>query len=261
MKNIRVGFIGFGNMGSALAKGIAEAKILNDGNIYYHTPSKKDVPFNYVSKLTELYSECNVIICAVKPHIASRVLNQAEDYLHSRLLISICAGITIEKLEEMTDSQSKIVWVMPNTPCLVGEGTFIYCNNGSVIEHDKNILNYIFSACGKLIKLNEEYMDIGTAISGCGPAYICLFIESLIDAAVKNGLSRDVAKQLVVHTILGTAKMVQVLDTPVQQLKDNVVSPGGVTAMGLFTLEKNRFKYAIMDAVDAAFQKSKAMNK
>ncbi|SBT37947.1 pyrroline-5-carboxylate reductase, putative [Plasmodium ovale wallikeri] len=214
MENIKLGFIGLGQMGSALANGIAKSSVIKKENIYYYSPSKKDTTFNYVNS--------NVEICG-------------ED--------------------------AKIAWVMPNTPCLVGEGSFIYCANKNVGEVDKKYVNAIFNACGIIHEIKEKDMDIATAISGCGPAYVYLFIESLIDAGVKNGLTRDLSKKLVLQTIQGSVKMVKLSDQPVQQLKDNICSPGGITAMGLFTLEKNGFKYGIIDAVDAAVQKSKAMGK
>lgn len=143
----------------------------------------------------------------------------------------------------MVGNDAKIVWVMPNTPCLVGEGTFIYCSNKNVDAQNKKYVNEIFNACGDAHEINEKHMDIGTAISGCGPAYVYLFIESLIDAGVKNGLNRDLSKKLVLQTLKGSVKMVKESDKPVQQLKDNICSPGGITAMGLYTLEKNGFKY------------------
>ncbi|SBT37234.1 pyrroline-5-carboxylate reductase, putative [Plasmodium ovale wallikeri] len=236
MENIKLGFIGLGQMGSALANGIAKSSVIKKENIYYYSPSKKDTTFNYVNSNVEIY-------------------------LPSKLLISICGGLNIGKLEQICGEDAKIAWVMPNTPCLVGEGSFIYCANKNVGEVDKKYVNAIFNACGIIHEIKEKDMDIATAISGCGPAYVYLFIESLIDAGVKNGLTRDLSKKLVLQTIQGSVKMVKLSDQPVQQLKDNICSPGGITAMGLFTLEKNGFKYGIIDAVDAAVQKSKAMGK
>ncbi|SBS93770.1 pyrroline-5-carboxylate reductase, putative [Plasmodium ovale curtisi] len=270
MENIKLGFIGLGQMGSALANGIAKSSVIKKENIYYYSPSKKDTTFNYVNSNVEVKMEmfyslcanhCDIIICAVKPDLANFVLSDIRTYLPSKLLISICGGLNIGKLEQICGEDAKIAWVMPNTPCLVGEGSFIYCANKNVGEVDKKYVNAIFNACGIIHEIKEKDMDIATAISGCGPAYVYLFIESLIDAGVKNGLTRDLSKKLVLQTIQGSVKMVKLSDQPVQQLKDNICSPGGITAMGLFTLEKNGFKYGIIDAVDAAVQKSKAMGK
>ncbi|SBS96823.1 pyrroline-5-carboxylate reductase, partial [Plasmodium malariae] len=230
MEKIKLGFMGFGQMGSALANGIANSNIIKRENIYYHALSKKNTTLKYLSSNEE-------------PDLANSVLNDIKPYLTSKLLISICGGLNIEKLEQMTGEDAKIVWVMPNTPCLVGEGAFIYCVNKNVNAVDKKRVNDIFSACGVIHEIKEKDMNIGTAISGCGPAYVYLFIESLIDAGVKNGLTRDLAKKLTLQTILGSVKMVESSDQPVQQLKDNICSPGGITAMGLFVLEKNGFKY------------------
>ncbi|CDO66360.1 pyrroline-5-carboxylate reductase, putative [Plasmodium reichenowi] len=259
MENIKLGFMGLGQMGSALAHGIANANIIKKENLFYYGPSKKNSTLNYMSSNEELARHCDIIVCAVKPDIAGSVLNNIKPYLSSKLLISICGGLNIGKLEEMVGSENKIVWVMPNTPCLVGEGSFIYCSNKNVNSTDKKYVNDIFNSCGIIHEIKEKDMDIATAISGCGPAYVYLFIESLIDAGVKNGLSRELSKNLVLQTIKGSVEMVKKSDQPVQQLKDNIVSPGGITAVGLYSLEKNSFKYTVMNAVEAACEKSKAM--
>ncbi|SCN61426.1 pyrroline-5-carboxylate reductase, putative [Plasmodium chabaudi adami] len=260
MENIKLGFLGLGQMGLALANGISNSNIIKKENIYYYSPSKKNTDFVYVNSNVEVTKKCDIIICAVKPDMANSVLSDIKPHLASKLLISICGGLKIKTLEQMAGDDAKIVWVMPNTPCLVGEGTFIYCSNKNVDAQNKKYVNEIFNSCGDAHEINEKHMDIGTAISGCGPAYVYLFIESLIDAGVKNGLNRDLSKKLVLQTLKGSVKMVKESHQPVQQLKDNICSPGGITAMGLYTLEKNGFKYGVMEAVDAAFQKSKAMS-
>ncbi|GAW81677.1 pyrroline carboxylate reductase [Plasmodium gonderi] len=260
MENIKLGFIGLGKMGSALAHGIAKSKIIQEKNIYYHSPSKKNTPLNYLRSNIELAQVCDIIVCAVKPDLANEVLSDIKGYLKSKLLISICGGLNIESLKQMVGSEIKIVRIMPNTPCLIGQGAFIFCANSCVNDTDKKYVIDLFNSCGIIHEIKEKDMDIGTAISGCGPAYVFLFIESLIDAGVKNGLNRDLAKKLVLQTISGSTQMVLSSDIPIQQLKDDICSPGGITAVGLFTLEKHGFKYGVMDAVDSACQKSKSMH-
>ncbi|CRH00781.1 pyrroline-5-carboxylate reductase, putative [Plasmodium relictum] len=258
MENIK---LGFGQMGSALANGIMKYNIINKKNIYYHEPTKKNDTFNYLNSNKEVICVCDIIICAVKPDIVSNILKDIGPYLSSKLLISICAGIKIEKLEQLVGQNNKVARVMPNTPCLVGKSASTFCVNKNVSDIDKKYIIDIFSSCGIIYEIKEKDMDIATALIGSGPAYVYLFIESLIDAGVKNGLSRDLSKKLVLQTIRGSVHMINLSDLSVQQLKDNVCSPGGTTSVGLFTLEKNNFKYAIIDAVDAACEKSKLMSK
>ncbi|GAB67206.1 pyrroline carboxylate reductase [Plasmodium cynomolgi strain B] len=202
MENIRVGFIGLGKMGSALAYGIERSKLIGNQNIYYHTPVKKEAPFVY------LQSSC-------------------QDVRYN------CASRETRPCWKSTAGNS--------------EGSLVFCANNNVDATDKQKVINIFSGCGVIQEIKEADMDIATAISGCGPAYVFLFIESLIDAGVKNGLNRDVSKKLVLQTILGSVHMVNASSHPVQQLKDDVCSPGGITIVGLSTLEKHAFKYAEMN--------------
>ncbi|CRG93935.1 pyrroline-5-carboxylate reductase, putative [Plasmodium gallinaceum] len=258
MENVK---LGFGQMGFALANGILQNNIIKKENIYYHDPKKNNNTFNYLNSNEEVIRTCDIIICAVKPDIVSHILKDVGKYLMSKLLISICAGVKIEKLEQLVGKNNKVVRVMPNTPCLVGESASTFCVNKNVNDVDKKYVIDIFSSCGIIHEIEEKYMDITTALVGSGPAYVYLFIESLIDAGVKNGLSRELSKKLVLQTIYGSVKMTNTSNLPVQQLKDNVCSPGGTTAVGLFTLEKNHFKYSIIEAIDAACEKSKLMSK
>ncbi|CRH00782.1 pyrroline-5-carboxylate reductase, putative [Plasmodium relictum] len=261
MENIKLGFIGLGKMGSALANGIANANIVKKENIYYYGPSKKCNTFKYLNSNQEIARECNIIICAVKPDVACSVLKDIKTCLSEKLIISICAGIKIERLEQIVGENVKIVRVMPNTPCLVGEGSSTFCVNKNVNDIDKNYVISIFSSCGIIQEIKEKDMDIASSLIGACPAYVCLFIESLIDAGVKNGLSRELSKKLILKSIYGSVKLVEESNLPVQQLKDNVCSPGGITAEALFTLEKNQFKFAIVDAITAGCEKSKTMFK
>ncbi|SBO28072.1 pyrroline-5-carboxylate reductase, putative [Plasmodium knowlesi strain H] len=306
MENIRVGFIGLGKMGSALAYGMEKSNFIGKKNIYYHTPLKKDVPFVYLQSNELVAKTCDVIVLAVKPDLAGKVLLEIKECVGSKLLISICGGLNLKTLEEVRKGETifcpldfisykgdvlhqlnkceyvyittplpndyphiyypylyfpsqmvgvpaKIVRVMPNTPSLVGQGCLVFCANNNVDATDTQKVIDIFSACGVIQEIKEDHMDIATAISGCGPAYVFLFIESLIDAGVKNGLNRDVSKQLVLQTILGSVHMVKASNQAVQQLKDDVCSPGGITIVGLSTLEKHAFKYTGKEAQCSVF--------
>ncbi|EUD68667.1 pyrroline-5-carboxylate reductase [Plasmodium inui San Antonio 1] len=247
-------------MGSPLAYGIQRSKLIGNQNIYYHTPGKKEVPFHYLESNEVVVKTCDIIVLAVKPDVAAKVLLEIRQYASNKLLISICGGLNLKTLEEMVGVPTKIVRIMPNTPSLVGQGCLVFCGNIHVDARDTQKVIDIFSACGVIQEIKEANMDIATAISGCGPAYIFLFIESLIDAGVKNGLNRDVAKNLVLQTILGSIHLVKASSQPIQQLKDDVCTPHGISIAGLCTLEKHAFKYAVMDAVESAYKKSKSMH-
>ncbi|KJP87266.1 pyrroline-5-carboxylate reductase [Plasmodium fragile] len=260
MESIRVGFIGLGKMGTALAYGVGKCKLIGHKNIYYYTPYKKDDPFVFLESNELVAKTCDVIVIAVKPDLAANVLLEIKEYIGSKLIVSICGGLNLETLEKMVGVPAKIVRLMPNTPALVGQGTLVFCTNNNVDEKDTQKVIDIFSACGTIHQIKDSEMDIATAVSGCGPAYVFYFIESLIDAGVKNGLNRDLSKELVLQTILGSVHMVKAWSEPVQQLKDDVCSPGGITIVGLSTMEKHAFKYAVMDAVESAYEKSKSMN-
>lgn len=272
MDNLKIGFLGFGQMGSAVAEGIVKKSSSNDDdnnnknlikkeNIYFCAKTIKTNGYSQLESNRKVVETCDVIIVAVKPNVAPSVLNEVKDLLDGKLLISICAGITLNKLQTYTSDKCKIVRVMPNTACLVGESASSFCSNTFVTDEDKAIIKNLFSRCGIIEEINEKDMDIATALAGSGPAYVFLFIESLIDAGVKNGLTRDLAKKLVLKTILGSVKLAEHSNSPVQQLKDNVCSPGGTTIHALSVLEKHKFKFSVIDAVDACCEKSKSLGK
>lgn len=268
MDNLKIGFLGFGQMGYAVAEGMVKKSSDDDNknlikkeNIYYHTRTVNTLGYTRLESNRKVVETCDVIIVAVKPNVAPSVLNEVKEILDGKLLISICAGITLSKLQTYTSDKCKIVRVMPNTACLVGESASSFCVNTHVTDEDKTIIKSVFSKCGMIEEINEKDMDIATALAGSGPAYVFLFIESLIDAGVKNGLTRDLAKKLVLKTIRGSVKLVENSNSPVQQLKDNVCSPAGTTIHALSVLEKHKFKFSVIDAVDACCERSKSLGK
>lgn len=266
MENLKIGFLGLGNMGSALAEGMTKVycekgdkNTIKKENIFFYRRTPITNEFTILESNAEVVKKCDVIICAVKPDVALTVLPSIKDYLNGKILISICAGINLRKLEECVGEMQKVVRLLPNTPSFVGEGATSFCVNSHVTDEDKKLVVDIFSKCGLIEEVKETYMDILTGLAGSGPGYVFLFLESLIDAGVKNGLPRELAKKFALKTVKGSVKMAEESNLPIQQLKDNVCSPGGTTIRGLFTLEKNRFKYAIIAGVDAACEQSKCL--
>jgi len=265
----KVGFIGVGNMGSALVKGLVEAKTIDsDGIGVFDVVSAKAKeltekfgvrPFNTIS---ELIGFSDIILIAVKPQNITEVLDELRGALKSdQLIISIAAGISIEFIEERLGSKVPIVRVMPNTPALIGEGASALSRNDRVDDATMEKALTLFRSVGIAVEVDEKLMDAITGLSGSGPAYVMLFLEALTDAGVFVGLPRDVARTLVLQTILGSVRMVLETENHFAQLKDMVTSPGGTTIYGLKALEEAGFRSAVIEAVKRATDRSNELQK
>jgi len=196
---------------------------------------KEDMGVNIVKNNTELLSLTNVIIIAVKPQIIRLILSELKDGVgQNNLIISIAAGITINNLEEGLPDFARVVRVMPNTPAMVMEAMSVISKGKNVTEDDLNVVRKIMGAIGKEIVLPEKMMDAVTALSGSGPAYVYSFIDALISAGVREGLSRDVATELALQTVLGSAIMMKETRKKPSELVEMVTSPGGTTIEALF---------------------------
>ena len=175
-----------------------------------------------------------------------------------RLVISIMAGVTISRIQELTQAK-RVVRVMPNTPCLVGEGASGIAAGAGADADDIKRVSQLLQSVGTVVEVAEEQMDAVTGVSGSGPAYVFRFIESLIEGGVAEGLSRDVAATLAVQTVLGAAKLVVETGEDPAVLRDRVTSPGGTTLAALNSLEADGFDRAIVSAVAAAVARSKEL--
>lgn len=269
MGHFKIGFIGFGKMASALAEGLVRSdansndspNAIKKKDIYFHTRNDIKNEYTRLESNIKVVEVCDIIICAVKPKVAKLVISEIKNEIKEKLFISICAGLTIDQLINELGENKKVVRLMPNLPCAIGEGSMGFCTTPTVTVEDKHVLTNLFSKCGIVKEVEESYMDIITVLAGSAPAFVYLFIESLIDAAVKIGLPRDISKTFALQTVTGSSKLAADSILPVHQLKDNICSPGGTTIEGLYILEKNKFKYSIMEAVDAAFIKCKTISK
>ncbi len=250
-----IGFIGGGNMAEAMIRGM-----VNEGmkDILVSEPREErqqELQRLYGVKTTasnnEVVKRCGIVILAVKPQIMDAVLDGiAADVTEDTTVVSIAAGITLAHLQAKLKSK-KIVRVMPNTPSLVGEGMSVYslceCFSGKEIDTVKSIL----MSFGRVLALPESKMNAVTAVSGSGPAFFALFVEAIVAAAEKLGLTADDARALAVQTMLGTAKL---LDTGMQpeRLRQMVTSPGGTTAAGLKMFDDKGFRDLVAAALFAA---------
>ncbi len=271
---MKIGFIGGGNMAEAMIKGMTSEGMKD---LLVSEPGEERRLYlqqNYGTETTqsnkEVVSSCNIIILAVKPQNMETVLNEiSERVTEEKTVVSIAAGITFAYLSSKLQTR-KLIRVMPNTPALVQEGMTIIsfppeadqslaeCKYFS--DRDISIVREIFMSIGKVITLPEKYMDVVTALSGSGPAFIALFIEAMIDAGIKRGLGKEDAITLTIQTLLGTARLIETGITP-QRLREMVTSPGGTTAAGLEVFNRENLGNIVIAAVEAAVNRAEELGK
>lgn len=268
-KELPIGFIGAGKMAQALAGGfVGKSLMLSQQIIYYdHDQSacehfSKCVPGALsLESNAEVVKRSNIIFLAVKPQNLSEVADSLiGKNKENKLFISILAGVPIASLCNHLQTK-RIVRVMPNTPCLIGEGASAYVLGQDATEKDGMLVKMLLQAVGIAYQVKEKHLDVVTALSGSGPAYVYTFIEALTDGGVLMGLTREVAQALAVQTVLGSALLVKKTGQHPATLKVQVTSPGGTTAVALQILERGRFKSTLIDAVEAATEKSIKMGK
>lgn len=205
--------------------------------------------------------ESDIVILAVKPQIMESVLSELAAIPMTGLAVSIAAGVALETIEAILGPKCRVVRVMPNTPSLVGEGAAALASGKNATGEDMELVRTLFESLGMTVTVDESLMDAVTGLSGSGPAYCFIIIEALTDAGVKMGLARDTALKLAAQTMRGAATLcLQDGRTP-SQLKDMVTSPGGTTIEGIKALEKGALRATIMDAVEAAVLRSRALGK
>jgi pyrroline-5-carboxylate reductase len=266
---MKVALLGCGNMGRAIISGLQKkyddiAIIAYDKNDAALTSLPDAI---LVIPPEEWYDGDNTpdaVIIAVKPQDIEQSLIPllaGAEKIASVLWISIAAGISIAALEGYLSPASRICRVMPNTPALIGEAMSAYACNSNCSDDDMQLADDILSACGKCINVPEKQMNAVTGLSGSGPAYVYLFIEALIEGGVAAGLPYATAKECAVQTVIGAARMVEQSEENPSALKAKVTSPAGTTAKGLLALEKNNFKYAVIEAVAEATHRSEELGR
>lgn len=261
----KIGFIGSGNMGEALVRGLIASGSAAAENIICSDIS--DERLNFMSETygvgtrtsnIEVVSASDIIVYAVKPQLMAAVFKETANGLDmSKLIISIAAGVPMVAIEACLDKELRLIRVMPNVAVSVGEGAAAIAAGGHATEEDVQLTMEIFNSVGKSVFLKENHLlDAVTGLSGSGPAYIFLIVDALADAGVKMGLSRKDALLLSSQTVLGAAKMLLETNTHPGQLKDMVTSPGGTAIAGLHTLEKGGLRTTLINAVEAATNRS-----
>lgn len=267
LENKRIGFFGVGNMSKAIIKGLLNNNPNQKLALYdTYQPSVQQFTTNknieICSNNRQVLEKSDVAIIAVKPNDVKNVLHEIKPIYekHPILIISICAGVATQSYVESIPS-IRIARVMPNINCLIQESATAFCLHNNCKNEDAQIVKCIFETVGTIYMVKEELLDAVTGLSGSGPAYIFYFIEGLIDAGVTCGLSRDVATGLAIQTMFGSVKLLKTQKNHPSLAKEMVTSPGGTTIHGLLELEKNSVKYAIMNAVRQATERSKQLSK
>lgn len=262
MSTYQLGFIGTGNMGGALAQ--AAAKSGADMLLSNRTAAKAEA---LAAKLgcaagtnLEIAESCSYIFLGVKP----QMLPEAAQALRAPLadadcvLVSMLAGVTLEKLEAAFPGV-RILRIMPNTPCAVGSGMIQFCRGSLATERDAEEFRILMARAGRLDEIPEGLIDAASAVAGCGPAFAYMFVQALADGGVACGLPRAKATEYAAQMLLGSAQMVLSGVSHPEKLKDEVCSPGGSTIAGVQALENGAFRAACMNAVTAAFEKTKQL--
>ena len=259
----KIGFIGAGRMATALAKGFVAARLARSENLLAADPSD-DALKRFVdatgAKTIEgnrrLAAAADVVFLAVKPQQMGTVCEGLRGGLDNCLVVSIAAGVRLDALAAGLGSDVRLVRVMPNTPCLVGQGAAGYCLGKQADESDGRLVKRLLEASGMAFEVPEKLLDAVTGLSGSGPAFVYLMIEALSDGGVRMGLPREIATALAAQTLRGAAEMVIETGQHPGELKDNVTSPGGTTIAGIAALESGGLRATLMAAVQAATERS-----
>lgn len=264
---MKIGFIGTGNMGSGIIKGLINSNFVSASDINVYDLDKvkienlvKEYKVLSLNSEIEIVKNSNIVILAVKPHIYPLVLNKIKnDIADDTIILTIAAGFSLEKVESIVGSDKKIVRTMPNTPAQVLEAMTAVSFNKNVNENEKNLIFKLLNSFGKSVEIEEKLMHAYTGISGSLPAYVYMFMEALADGGVLEGIARDKAYEIVAQTVLGSAKMLLETKKHPGQLKDEVSSPGGTTIEAIRVLESKNFRGNIIEAVVACTDKSKKL--
>lgn len=255
---MKIGFIGLGNMAGAICQGIIESGFILGKDVYGYDLDddklqvfKDNYHINTCCDEIDVVNNCDYLLIGVKPIVVEKVLSKIKDYLNNQVIISIVAGYGNDKYEALLPNTHHLT-IMPNTPAKVKAGLTLFEQDNTLTSQELEYVTLMFESIGEVCVIKNEQMSAASAISGCGPAFVYMFIEALADGGVLNGLPRDIAYKLASQMVLGSAKMVKDTNLHPGVLKDQVCSPGGITIKGVKALEENNFRNAVIEAVDKA---------
>ncbi len=262
-----IGFLGAGQMATALARAWREAGCLDPERSWAADPLEaareriaqaaglRTTPHN-----REVAAACPILVVAVKPPAVPEVLAEVREEVSERhCVISIAAGVTLQQIDQALGGRGRLIRVMPNTPCLVGAGAAAFASGPRATPADGALCERLFTAVGYCCPVPESLLDAVTALSGSGPAFVAVLLEALADGGVLCGLPRELAMRLAAQTVLGTAQLVLQEGRHPALVKDAVASPGGTTIAGLHVLERAGVRGAIQEAVAAAAARAREL--
>lgn len=258
---MKLGFIGFGNMGQAIAHGLVATNTASPEEIFACGKNQeklikntKTYGFNQCKSAKELVDKVDMVIIAVKPYTVEEVIKEIKDELEGKILVSVVVNYTFEMYKKILGPKTNHISTLPNTPVSVGEGVIIYENDHSLSDDQYQSFIELFSKIALVEGVDTKALGIAGTISGCGPAFASIFIEALSDAAVKHGLARDLSYKLTSQMLVGTGKLQLESGDHPGLMKDRVCSPGGTTIKGVAALEENGFRNAVIKAIDRVLE-------
>jgi pyrroline-5-carboxylate reductase len=268
LKSLKIGFVGAGQMATALARGILAAGTLLPESVLACdvVPAAgqrfvEQTGARLVASNREVAAEATVVFLAVKPQQMAEVLADLRNFIRpEQLIVSIAAGVSLKTMTSGLGDQPKLIRVMPNTPCLVGCGASAFSRGTHATNDDVTLVQKLLSNVGLAVEVPEKLLDAVTGLSGSGPAYVYQMIEALSDGGVRMGLPRETATKLAAQTVMGAAQMVLSTGQHPGALKDAVTSPGGTTIAGLHALERGGLRGTLMNAVEAATLRAREMD-
>lgn len=259
----KAGFIGCGNMGGTLAAVAArsvggEAVLTADHNAHKVEALHRDWGC-VIGTAAQAATECRLLFLGVKPQVMERTCEALRPVLMKRkdhfVVVSMAAGMSAAAVSTLL-GDAPVIRIMPNTPAAVGEGVILYCPGLGVSSDDEELFLALMKPAGVCAKLPEEKIDMGSALTGCGPAFVCLLVEAMTDAGVRCGLPHDLAQSFALQTFAGTAKLAIETKRDPAQLRAAVCSPAGSTIEGVAALEANGARFAMLEAVQAAYRRT-----
>ncbi len=261
----KIGFIGAGQMARALARGIVQAEMVAGEQVWASDPAaearkqfQQMVPGAKVTERNaDVVGAADVLVLAVKPQQMTDLLaGLVQQITPAKLVVSIAAGVRLARLADQLGRNTRLIRVMPNTPCLVGQSASAYAVGEQATRADVALVDQLLSAVGRAYQVEEPLLDAVTGLSGSGPAFVSVFIEALSEGGLRMGLPPDIAAALALQTVLGTADLIQTSGEQPAVIRDRVSSPGGTTLAGLAALEAGGFREAVIAAVEAATRRS-----
>lgn len=264
---MKLGFIGTGNMASAIMGGIIKNQLISadeiiGADVYASSreKAKEEFGIHVTADNHEVVENADVVVLSVKPQFYEEVICEIRDFVRAdQIVITIAPGKTLAWLAEKFDKGVKLVRTMPNTPALVGAGMTAMCPNEHMTEEEINYVRMLLGSFGRVEIVPERLMDTVVSVSGSSPAYVFMMIEAMADAAVSGGMPRTQAYQFAAQAVMGSAKMVLETGKHPGELKDMVCSPGGTTIEAVRTLEECGFRSAVIEAMKVCEEKSKSM--